>query len=101
MASGRSLKKELDGLRVTMRAAGRTWRDIALVIQRHHRVNGRVAFRLAHGWTQDDVAKLYNDRWPDEAPKTLKHISYWENWEAGAPPSASARTPSSEDRVKE
>jgi tetratricopeptide (TPR) repeat protein len=96
MVSGRSLRKELDGLRVSMRRDGRTWREIALLIRQRQHVNGRVAFRLAHGWTQDDVAKLYTARWPDDGPKNGKHISYWENWELGVPPSASSRTPSYE-----
>ncbi|MFL6056307.1 MAG: hypothetical protein ACJ72W_25920 [Actinoallomurus sp.] len=91
----RSLKRELDDLRATMRADGRTWREIAQVVRDRHRVNPRIAFRLAHGWTQEDVARLYNERWP-ESPKTPKHVSYWENWEPGAPPSPSARTPSYE-----
>lgn len=98
MASGRrSLRRELEDLRTTMRTHGRTWREVAAVIGRRYRVNPRVAFRLAHGWTQDDVARRYNDRWPGPAPKTLKHVSYWENWEPGAARSSSARTPSYEN----
>lgn len=95
MAAGRrSMKKELDELRAARRAAGRTWRQIAAEVRERYHVNPRVAFRLAHGWTQDEVARRYNERWPDEVPKTLKQVSYWENWEPGAAPSASARTPS-------
>ncbi|MGI9002773.1 MAG: helix-turn-helix domain-containing protein, partial [Pseudonocardia sp.] len=38
-----------------------------------------VAFRLAHGWSQSQVAEQWNDHWPDE-PKTFKSFSCWENW---------------------
>lgn len=94
MAASGGLKGEVGKLRRDMRTAGRTWRDIALAIRARHRVTALVAFRLAHGWTQAEVAARYNNAWPSQRPKTHKHISYWENWRPGAPPSASARTPS-------
>src|SRR5262249_10388763 len=46
---------------------------------RRYRVNMRVAYRLAHGWSQRQAAEEWNARWPDE-PKTLKNFSYWEVW---------------------
>ncbi|MGI8331571.1 helix-turn-helix domain-containing protein [Actinomadura scrupuli] len=97
MASQASLKREIARLRDDLRAQGGTWREIASVIGARHRVNARVAFRLAHGWTQREVAARYNERWPDERPKTFKHVSYWENWSLDAAPCASARTPSYQD----
>ncbi|WP_427887126.1 hypothetical protein ACQHIV_29545 [Kribbella sp. GL6] len=44
-------------------------------------VNPRVAFRLAHGWSQREAAEQWNQRWPDE-PRTFKNFSYWEQWPA-------------------
>jgi len=84
--SARSFKQEADALR----AQGWTYRQIAADWVRRYGVNSRVAFRLAHGLTQADVALRWNDEWPDEeSPKTAKHISYWEAW-----PAPSGRTPS-------
>jgi len=48
----------------------------------------RVAFRLAHGWSQREAADRWNDRWPAD-PKTFKNLSYWELW-----PSQTGHAPS-------
>lgn len=64
-----------------LRAAGRTWGEVAAIFRREYAVNARVALRLAHGWSQGDVAERWNERWPDD-PKTFKNISYWEQWPA-------------------
>jgi tetratricopeptide (TPR) repeat protein len=53
-----------------------------------YRVNPRVAFRLAHTWSQRQAAEEWNKRWPDE-PKTFKNFSYWETW-----PSVTGHEPS-------
>jgi tetratricopeptide (TPR) repeat protein/transcriptional regulator with XRE-family HTH domain len=45
-------------------------------------MNARLAFRLAHGWSQGQVADQWNERWPDEL-KTFKSISAWELWPGG------------------
>jgi transcriptional regulator with XRE-family HTH domain len=50
----------------------------------------RAALRMAHDWSQRDVANRWNERWPDE-PKTFKNFSYWENW-----PSKTGHAPSLE-----
>jgi transcriptional regulator with XRE-family HTH domain len=71
-----------------LRAAGQTWAEVAAAFQREYQVNARVAVRLAHGWSQGDVADRWNTRWPDDL-KTFKNISYWERW-----PAASGYTPS-------
>jgi len=73
-----------------LRRQGCTYREITGRIRGEQRVNARVAFRLAHGLTQVQVAERWNARWPDPvAPKTAKQISYWEVW-----PAPSGRTPS-------
>lgn len=97
MGARGSLKRELAELREAMRAGGRTWREIAAVISDCHGVNARTALRLAHGWTQAEVADRYNAAWPDAPPKNFRHISYWENWEPGGRSVSSARMPSYED----
>jgi hypothetical protein len=87
-----SQKEELAGLREQLRAQGWTYRDIAARFRLERNVNSRVAFRLAHGLTQQGVADRWNELWPSddaETPITYKHISYWEAW-----PTKSGRTPS-------
>ena len=81
---------ELARLCVELRRRGCSYREIAGRIRGELRVNVRVAFGLAHGWTQAEVAERWNVQWPDqEAPKTAKQISYWEVW-----PAPSGRAPS-------
>jgi len=85
-----SRRDELARWCADLRRQGCTYREIAGRIQDAQRVNARVAFRLAHGLTQAQVAERWNAQWPDqEAPKTDKQISYWETW-----PAPSGRTPS-------
>ena len=75
-----------------LRRQNRTYREIATWIGRELGVNTLVAFRMAHGLTQAQVAERWNTQWPDaEAPKTCKQISYWETW-----PASSGRRPSRE-----
>ncbi|MFG1952414.1 hypothetical protein [Micromonospora sp. NPDC048830] len=86
--SARSYQREADELR----ASGWTYRQIASHWQQRYGFNPRVAFRLAHGLTQADVAQRWNEQWPDaDAPKTAKQISYWEIW-----PGSAGRAPSLE-----
>jgi len=77
--SAHSYQREAEQLR----AAGWTYRRIAAEWRQRYGFNSRVAFRLAHGLTQADVASRWNEQWPDpDSPKTAKQISYWEIWPA-------------------
>jgi transcriptional regulator with XRE-family HTH domain len=71
-----------------LRALEWSYRRIAVRWQRAYGLNARVAFRLARGWTQDEAARRWNERWPS-SPKTGKTFSYWETW-----PARGGRTPS-------
>jgi transcriptional regulator with XRE-family HTH domain len=74
-----------------MRALGWSYRRIARRLQDRHRLGALVAFRLAHGWTQEEAARRWNERWPGRGPaKTGKTWSYWESWpgKGGRAPSA-------------
>ncbi len=83
-----SRKREREQLASAMRAQGATWVDIAEEFRLRYGVNARVAFRLAHGWSQSRAAEEWNKRWPD-SPKTKKQFSYWEMW-----PASTGHTPS-------
>ncbi|WP_308222520.1 helix-turn-helix transcriptional regulator [Frankia sp. AgB32] len=74
-----------------LRELGWSYRRIARRLQRRHRLGALVAFRLAHGWTQEEAARQWNERWPAAgSAKTGKTWSYWESWPAkgGRAPSA-------------
>jgi hypothetical protein len=83
----RRLSKEAAALR----AQGCSFHEIALDFQRRYGFNARVAFRIAHGLTQQQVSDRWNELWPNDSdvPKTAKNITYWEAW-----PSPSGRPPS-------
>jgi hypothetical protein len=90
----RSRREELVDLRASLQAGGATLREIARAIRTRHKVNSRVAYRNAHGLTQQQVADLWNELWPPAKGQptiTHKHVSYWESW-----PGPSGRAPSPE-----
>ncbi|WP_308222749.1 helix-turn-helix transcriptional regulator [Frankia sp. AgPm24] len=74
-----------------LRVLGWSYRRIALRLRARHGLRPLAAFRLAHGWTQEEAARHWNERWPEAgAVKTGKAWSYWESWpgRGGRAPSA-------------
>jgi len=92
MSSGaRSKREQRDALTRRLRAEGQSWAQVAAQVQAAEHVGRRAAMRLAHGWTQWEVARRWNELWPADdggAGITDQAISYWETWpQSGREPS--------------
>lgn len=82
-----SRKREREDLVGGLRQQGKTWVQIAEALRERYGYNARAAMRLAHGWSQQQAANEWNQRWPDDL-KTAKSFSYWETWpQSGHAPS--------------
>ena len=81
----RAAQRELVSM---LRQRGSSYLEIAETLRQQFGLNARVAFRVAHGWSQREAADAWSIRWPAE-PKTAKNISYWELW-----PSQTGHAPS-------
>jgi hypothetical protein len=79
MGELRSQKQQREQLVRALRAAGKSWVDVAEALRQRYRFNARVAFRYVHEWSRHQAAHEWNQRWPDEL-KTFKSFSYWEQW---------------------
>jgi hypothetical protein len=94
MGELRSQKHQREQLVGSLRAAGKSWVEVANALREQYRFNARMALRYAHGWSQSQAAEEWNKRWPDEL-KTFKVFSYWEQW-----PSATGHAPSFDNLTK-
>jgi tetratricopeptide (TPR) repeat protein len=87
----RSRRARLAALSQSLRGQGQTWAQIAARIATDEHVSMRVAYRLAHGMSQREVAARWCEEFPAEggtASMSDKIISYWETWpQSGYEPS--------------
>ena len=74
-----SLKQERELLVRSLRGAGSSWVEVVEALRLSYRLNPRVAFRYARGWSQSEAADEWNKRWPNQT-KTFKSFSHWECW---------------------
>jgi transcriptional regulator with XRE-family HTH domain len=83
----RGFKAEMDGLRERMRGLGFSYDEVAAEVSRRYPVRPRQAYRLAWGWTLDQVAERFNQcaaaegTDPDgRASMTGPHLCEIEKW---------------------
>jgi transcriptional regulator with XRE-family HTH domain len=86
-AGRKGFKAELDGMRGRMRALGFSYDEIAVEVSRRYQVRPRGAYRMAWGWTLDQVAARFNDLAAREgtdpdgrAGMTGPHLCELEKW---------------------
>jgi transcriptional regulator with XRE-family HTH domain len=81
---GQDHEKTRDQLRSQMLADGKTYEQIATAMVEKFQDRRRVAWRNAHGWTQDHVADLFNGFVGDpRCPMKGTRISDFERWPNG------------------
>jgi len=90
-ARRKGFKAELDALRERMRALGFSYDEIAAEIGRRYRARPREAYRLAWGWSLEQVATRFNDRAARQdadpearASLTASRLSEFEHWPRSA-----------------
>jgi transcriptional regulator with XRE-family HTH domain len=83
----RGFKAEMDGLRERMRGLGFSYAEVAAEVSRRYPVRPRQAYRLAWGWTLDQVAERFNQCAAGEgidpdgrASMTGPHLCEIEKW---------------------
>ncbi|MGQ0779009.1 MAG: hypothetical protein ACT4NY_32120 [Pseudonocardiales bacterium] len=89
-----SQKQERELLVRSLRGAGSSWVEVVEALRQSYRLNPRVAFRYARGWSQSEAADEWNKRWPNQT-KTFKSFSHWESW-----PGASGHAPNRDNISK-
>lgn len=80
---GRTSGRRAELLEMTdrLRKLGCTFVEIAEALRHQFGLNARVAYRMAHGWSQNEAADQWTRLWPDDR-KIAKRFSYWEQWPA-------------------
>jgi transcriptional regulator with XRE-family HTH domain len=75
-------KKQRDALRERMLGAGRTRQAIAEEMSRRWGYRPRLAWRYAHGWSQETAADMFNQRHDDSgrAPMSGTRVGAYERW---------------------
>ena len=79
MTNAGSWRQQIATFTARLRNEGRSRTEIADAVRVRFNVNARVAYRMACGWSQREVADRWSERWTTD-PKTAKNISYWEQW---------------------
>lgn len=76
----RSAREERRDVARSARERGKTWVAVADELrERWPELTPRAALRMAHGWTQRDVAHAWSERFESRQPEA-KEISRWEVW---------------------
>jgi hypothetical protein len=78
-------KKQRDALRERMLGDGRSRQAIAEELSRRWGYRPRLAWRYAHGWSQETAADMFNQRHDDSgrAPMSGTRIGAYERWPDG------------------
>jgi DNA polymerase III delta subunit len=78
MSELRSHKRQREQLVRRLRAEGMSWVVVADVLRWRYRLNARVAFRYAHGWSQRRAADEWNrvvvNCWVSSVPLSRRRL---------------------------